>query len=219
MAPPAVLDILATPRPESRSGPLRLVDQSARPRYDVSPVFADASALADLCGAILARFPQEEFDAVVALDALGFVLGGAVAARAGRGLVVARKAGKLPLDASRLLRSAEFDDYDGARKSFEMRADLLPRGTRALVVDEWIGGGAQVHAVLGALEGAGVSVAGVAVLYLHPDIEAALDVARRYPTWCANCLVCKYFLCVCHTGGEGDPFAPQQAGDTGTASL
>ena len=84
-------------------------------------------------------------------DALGFIVGTAVALRLGVGFVPLRKGGKLPVRKE----TAEFRDYSGAEKALELRAEPWPRGTRVLLVDEWIETGAQARAAVELIERAG----------------------------------------------------------------
>jgi adenine phosphoribosyltransferase len=106
------------------------------------------------------------FDVVVGIDALGFILGTGIALRTDKGLVVARKGGKLPLACD----EESFVDYTGQTKTLAMRFDAIRTGTRALIADEWLETGAQVRAVIALLERRGARVAGIASL--HIDDEA-----------------------------------------------
>jgi len=59
---------------------LRLIDTNTPgPRYDVTPLFADYEAFSFLVEDLLEGFIGVEFDCVVGIDALGFILGTAVA--------------------------------------------------------------------------------------------------------------------------------------------
>ena len=136
------------------------------------------------------------YDFIVALDALGFVLGGAVANAEGKGLVTVRKGNKLPLEDDRKA-SVTFEDHDG-EKTMEVRKDLVKVNSRILLIDEWIGTGAQIKHVTEMLEGQlGASVVGIAVAYCFPDHSGAMEIARTRNLFAANCLVCAYFLCQC----------------------
>jgi len=112
-------------------------------------------------------------DAVVAIDALGFILGTAIAERLGVGLVPVRKEGKLPVPTERV----EFVDYSGQRKALEMRPDALKPGMSVLIVDEWVETGAQVKAAIALVERLGAHVRGIATIWM--DRNASTDVLRR----------------------------------------
>jgi adenine phosphoribosyltransferase len=154
----------------ARSAPdyLRLIDEhTTGNRCDVTPLFADGEAFAALVDDLLALFSDTPFDAIAGIDALGFVLGGAMALRAGCGLVVVRKGGKLPVFADRI----EFVDYTGDAKILELRHGAVTRGMRILLVDEWIETGAQVAAAATLIERQQAFVVGIAAI--------AADVSER----------------------------------------
>ena len=110
---------------------LRLIDRKTTGnRCDVTPLFADPRAFGRLLDDLAGLLARVEFDLVAGLDALGTAL----AVRTHKGLVIVRKGGKLPVEAS----VAEFTDYSGRRKSLELRPDLIRPGARVLVVDDWV---------------------------------------------------------------------------------
>ena len=108
------------------------------------------------------------------IDALGFVLGTAMAQRFKKCLVTIRKGGKLPVEADRV----EFVDYMG-KKSLELRPDLIGAGMRVLVVDEWIETGAQARAAIELIERRGGVIAGVAAICID-DNENTRWLRDRY---------------------------------------
>ncbi len=139
---------------------LRLIDEPAGKRCDVTPLFADGAAFAALVDDVLALFSETPFNAIAGIDALGFVLGGAMAVRAGCGFVAVRKGGKLLVAADRV----EFVDYTGETKALELRHCAVTPGMTVLVVDEWIGTGAQAGAAATLIERQGGIVAGIAAI-------------------------------------------------------
>lgn len=146
------------------------------PRDDVSPLFADRAAFAAVIDALGERCDPLGYDAIAGIDALGFVLGAALARRATCGLIVVRKAGCLPVPA---LQEA-FMDYTGTEKMLELRADLVAPGARVLVVDEWIETGAQASAAARLIERAGGLVVGIATI--HADGSTGVRaLSTQYP--------------------------------------
>ncbi|MDQ3440662.1 MAG: adenine phosphoribosyltransferase [Planctomycetota bacterium] len=154
---------------------LDLIDRNtAGNRCDVTPLFADPVAFAELLDELVRRIGDTPFDVVVGVDALGFILGTGIALRTGKGLVVARKGGKLPLACD----AVTFVDYTAQAKSLEMRFDALRPGARVLIVDEWVETGAQIRAVITLVERRGAVVAGIASLNIDAD---ALPALSEYP--------------------------------------
>ena len=65
---------------------------------DMTPLLLDPGALAHAVDALTEHAAGLDVDVVVAAEARGFVLGGALAARLDAGFIPARKPGKLPAD-------------------------------------------------------------------------------------------------------------------------
>lgn len=156
---------------------LRLIDtNTGGPRYDVTPLFTDAEALQQLVRDLLQPFEADSFDYVAGIDALGFILGAAMALHARKGFIPIRKGGKLP----GATRQIELVDYTRQKKTLEIRADALAGGGRVLLVDEWIETGAQITAAIQLLEGQGATIIGIATINLD-DSPQAEWLRHRYP--------------------------------------
>jgi adenine phosphoribosyltransferase len=136
---------------------------------DLTPVFADAAALRAVIDELVAPF-DGSFDVVAGVEARGFVLAAAAAVLAGTGVVMIRKAGKLP----RATVSREYALEYGAA-TLELHTDELPEGTRVLLVDDVLATGGTLEASLGLLADAGLVAAGVSVVL---ELEALSGRAR-----------------------------------------
>jgi len=145
---------------------LRLIDtQTPGPRCDVTPLFADPRAFAALVTDLCSPFQSTAIDYVAGIDALGFILGTAMALHLNKGFIPIRKGGKLPVDVT----AVEFVDYSGQPKTLELRQGSIQSGDRVLLVDEWIETGAQVGAAVDLIEGAGAVVAGIAAINMDDN--------------------------------------------------
>lgn len=145
---------------------LRLIDTNTTgPRYDVTPLFGDYEAFAALVEDLARPFVGAACDYVAGIDALGFILGAAVALRLQKGFVPIRKGGKLPVAVQRIA----FVDYSGETKSLEIRPDALPPGQKVLLVDEWVETGAQMQAAVRLIERLDCVVIGVAAISIDDN--------------------------------------------------
>jgi adenine phosphoribosyltransferase len=155
---------------------LRLVDiHTQGRRYDVTPLFADQAAFSELIADLAAPFDRAEIDLIIGIDALGFILGTAIAIRLGKGFVPIRKGGKLPVQTDKV----EFIDYSGQPKTLELRAGALHPGINVLLVDEWIETGAQVKAAIELVEHQGGIVAGIAAINIDTN-EKTSPILEKY---------------------------------------
>ena len=155
---------------------LGLIDVHTRGlRYDVTPLFADANAFSELVTDLAAPFASSDIDMVAGIDALGFILGTAIAIHFGKGLVVIRKGGKLPVQVD----NQEFIDYTGQTKSLELRAGFIQPGSRILLVDEWVETGAQVKAAIDLVERQDGIVTGIAAINIDIN-DKTRPILKKY---------------------------------------
>ena len=124
---------------------------------DITPLFLHPPALQSAVGALAEYARSRSADYVVSAEARGFVLGGAVAAAADAGFILARKPGKLPREVS----SVEYQLEYGV-DALEVHADAVAGGARVLVHDDLLATGGTAEALCGLVEQAGGVVAGCA---------------------------------------------------------
>ena len=126
---------------------------------DITPLLLDPASLAAAVSGLVDWVRPRDVDLVVAAEARGFILGGAVARQIGAGFVPARKPGKLPHDTV----SAEYILEYGV-DALEMHADALRDGARVLVHDDLLATGGTARALCELVETAGAVVVGCAFL-------------------------------------------------------
>ena len=154
---------------------LRLIDtDTPGSRCDVTPLFADPEAFKVLVEDLVQPFQGQAIDRVAGIDALGFILGTAVALRLGKGFLPIRKGGKLPVQVEQI----EFVDYTGKHKTLEMRLGSIQAGERILLVDEWIETGAQVRAAVTLIELQGGLVAGITAINIDDNPGSRVLLAK-----------------------------------------
>lgn len=117
---------------------------------DISPLLLDPRALDDAVVGLTRLAEPLEVDLVVAPEARGFILGGALARELGAGFVPARRPGKLPHETV----SAEYALEYGLN-ALEMHADALAGGARVLVHDDLLATGGTAGALCELVEGLG----------------------------------------------------------------
>jgi len=132
-------------------------------RVDVTPLFENSEAFAHFISDIVKPFQRLNFNKVAGLDALGFIIGGAVANKLKKGFVAVRKGGKLPGIPGTTVKTP-FVDYTKRKQYFEINKNAIKKGDRVLIVDEWIETGSQVKAAINLIEKQGGEVIGIACL-------------------------------------------------------
>lgn len=112
---------------------------------DITPVLGDAKLFAGAISLLVADIQPHQVDAVVGIDARGFILGGAVALQLGAAFVPVRKKGKLPY------KTVEQQyDLEYGSNTLAMHVDALKPNSRVLLVDDLLatGGTAWAASVL-----------------------------------------------------------------------
>ena len=125
---------------------------------DLTPLFADARGLAAVTDEL--ADVASGADLIAGIDARGFLLGGALAARLGTGVLAIRKGGKLPPP----VRTEEYQlEYGTA--SLELPADGIDvTGRSVVIVDDVLATGGTLAAAHRLLERAGAQVRIAAVV-------------------------------------------------------
>ena len=125
----------------------------------------------------LAARIDEKPDLVAAIEARGFVIGAALAQRLGCGLLLIRKAGKLPGETI-----AEEYALEYGTDRLAMHVDACAPGARVLLVDDLIATGGTALAAVRLVRRAAARVTGAAFIIDLPDLGgSALLRAQGFP--------------------------------------
>jgi adenine phosphoribosyltransferase len=139
---------------------------------DVTPLLADPACLVEAVDRLAAFAAPLRPDVVAAVDARGFILGGALAMRLGCGFVPFRKEGKLPRDRISARFSGEY-----AEDVLELHRDAFASGARVFIHDDLIALGNCARACVELVEKAGWVVVGLGFIielsYLHGSQKLA----------------------------------------------
>uniref|UniRef100_A0A673FTQ9 adenine phosphoribosyltransferase n=1 Tax=Sinocyclocheilus rhinocerous TaxID=307959 RepID=A0A673FTQ9_9TELE len=160
------MDVLAVPQKREEGWYLPLMAPNTKgPKFawlDPSRLYCNSQALSDCINDLLKPFQNETIDLVAGIDAMGFILGSAVAVTLGKGFLAIRKAGHLCVQT----RTQDYSDYSGREKLMEVRVDVLKPGLRVLIVDQWIETGGTMRAAIKLVENQGATVVGGSTLMM-----------------------------------------------------
>ena len=136
--------------------------------YDLTPLFMNN--LVELTDALIASIPAEqlaEVESFVAVEARGFVLASLLAQRTGKGLLLVRKAGKLPPPVIGVGYSLEY----GVDR-LEISADIQPQ--KVIIVDDVLATGGTLKAVNQLMHKCEHTVLGASIFLDLPDLHQDL---------------------------------------------
>ncbi len=136
--------------------------------YDLTPLLV--SHINELADALVASIPAEqakEVESFVAVEARGFVLASLLAQRLNKGLLLVRKAGKLPPPVVGVGYSLEY-----GLDRLEMARDIEPK--KVILVDDVLATGGTLRAVKELVEKCNHQVLGASIFldlpHLHNDL-------------------------------------------------
>lgn len=109
---------------------------------DITTVLLQPSAMRQIVQGWAARYADYRLDAIVGVEARGFIFGAALAYEMNLPFVPARKKGKLPAETVSESFALEY-----GTDTVEMHVDALKTGQRVIIVDDLLATGGTVEAV------------------------------------------------------------------------
>jgi adenine phosphoribosyltransferase len=156
---------------------LRAVPDFPRPGVlfrDITTVLGDPGLFHDAVDAMAAACGPGPVDAVVGVEARGFVLGGALAYVLGAGFVPVRKQGRLPAAVESVAYSLEYGEA-----VLEMHIDSVENGQRVVIVDDLLATGGTASATIDLVERMGGIVSRLVFLIELADLGGAAQLGGR----------------------------------------
>ena len=136
--------------------------------FDLTPLFL--TQVGPLTDALIASIPAEQLAAVdsfIAVEARGFVLASLLAQRTGKGLILVRKAGKLPPPVVGVGYSLEY-----GMDRLEMSAEI--QAQKVIIVDDVLATGGTLKAVKQLAEKCNHEILGASIFLDLPDLHQDL---------------------------------------------
>lgn len=116
---------------------------------DITPLLErDPDLFRVIIDSMVSMYEKHAIDKVVCIESFGYVFGAPVAYRLGAGIVLARRAGKLPRDKV----SQEYSMIYSKEKVMEMQIDSCSYNDRVILVDDFLATGGTAEAALKLLE-------------------------------------------------------------------
>jgi len=126
---------------------------------DITPLLQNGPLFQDVIDQFARRYDSKPVDAIVAVESRGLIFGAALACRLGTGLILVRKAGKLPAKTLQATYTLEYGE--GA---LEIHADSLSNNQRIILIDDLLATGGTMSAVIQLIERFGAHLIEIAFL-------------------------------------------------------
>lgn len=146
---------------------------------DITPILQDGKLFRQAVDAIADRHAGKKIDAVVGIDARGFIFAGAVAYKLGVGFVPVRKKGKLPYKTVVTSYTLEY----GSETS-EMHIDAIAKGGNVIIVDDLLATGGTAMAAATLVKQLGGNIAEIDFL-IELSFLKGRDRLKGYPVFAA----------------------------------
>lgn len=133
---------------------------------DITTLLKNKKAFKHAVDSLSSKFKNKKIDAVVAVEARGFILGGAIAYKLGAAFIPVRKKGKLPAKTNSVTYDLEY-----GTDTLQMHHDALESGDKVLIVDDLLATGGTVKAVTDLVKQLDAKISGIAFLIELTDLK------------------------------------------------
>ncbi len=142
---------------------------------DITPVLADPHLFAGAIDLLAGSYKPGTVDAVVGIDARGFILAAGVALRLKAGFVPVRKKGKLPFDTHE-----QSYDLEYGSNTVAIHIDAVKPGATVLLVDDLLATGGTAEAAAALLRRIGANILEVSFM-IELSFLKGRDRLKGYP--------------------------------------
>jgi len=144
---------------------------------DITTLLMDKRCFKQALDEIIKKYKGKKIDKVVAVEARGFILGGAVAYKLGAGFVPVRKKGKLPWKTNSVTYELEY-----GTDTLQMHHDAINPGEKVLIVDDLLATGGTVKAVTDLIKQFDGDISGIAFL-IELEFLKGKEKLKDYPVF------------------------------------
>ena len=146
---------------------------------DITPILSNGQLFGLAVNIFAERYRRKSVEKIVAIDARGFIFGGALANYLGVGLAMVRKKGKLPYESHRHDYELEY-----GQGTLELHIDAVEKRQRVVIIDDLLATGGTAEAAAKLVEKCGGEIVELAFLvelgFLH-----GRDKLEKYPVFSA----------------------------------
>jgi len=140
---------------------------------DFSPILKDPSALSLIADEFSKHFHPKDVDLFAGIESRGFILASVLASRYNKGMVMIRKAGKLPGKTVKLSYTIEYD-----KDTLEIQKDIIKEGQRILICDDLLATGGTAKASAKLIEKIGGKISGFAFIIELTELNGIKGISK-----------------------------------------
>jgi len=140
---------------------------------DFSPMLKDPSALSFIADEFTKFFHPKDIDLFAGIESRGFLLASILAVRYNKGMIMIRKAGKLPGKTTKLSYKIEY-----GKDTIEIQKDVIKKGQKILICDDLLATGGTAKASAKLIEKVGGKITGFAFIIELTELEGMKGISK-----------------------------------------
>ena len=140
---------------------------------DFSPILKDPSALSYVVDELSKHFHPKNIDLFAGIESRGFLLASAMAVRYNKGMIMIRKAGKLPGKTVKQSYSIEYGN-----DTIEIQNNSITKGDRILICDDLLATGGTAKATGKLIEKMGGKITGFAFIIELTELNGIKEISK-----------------------------------------
>lgn len=140
---------------------------------DISTLMDDRLVFRKVVDAFVYRYLKFDIDAVVSIDARGFIIGAPLAYLLNTSFIPVRKKGKLPAETISQAYALEYGEAE-----VELHIDALEKGDKVLLIDDLIATGGTMLAAAQLIQQLGAEIIEAAAIINLPDIGGSTKLSE-----------------------------------------
>jgi len=126
---------------------------------DFSPILKDPSAVSYIADEFTKHFHPKDVDVFAGIESRGFILACILSSRYNKGMIMVRKAGKLPGKTTKLSYKIEY-----GHDTIEIQKDVIQEGQKVIICDDLLATGGTAKASAKLIEKVGGKIVGFAFI-------------------------------------------------------
>ena len=140
---------------------------------DFSPILKDAAALSHVADEFARHFHPKEVDVFAGIESRGFILACLLAVKYDKGMIMIRKAGKLPGKTKKLSYKTEY-----GQDAIEIQNDIISKGQKVIICDDLLAAGGTAKAAAKLVEKIGGNVSGFAFIIELTELDGIKGISK-----------------------------------------
>lgn len=140
---------------------------------DFNPILKDPAALSFMADEFAKYFHPKDVDVFAGIESRGFVLACLLAIKYNKGMILIRKAGKLPGKTSKASYKIEY-----GQDTIEIQNDILEKGQRIVICDDLLATGGTAKASAKLIEKIGGQISGFAFIIELTELNGIKEISK-----------------------------------------